>query len=354
MSDTFDLAAAIAKDAARGAIATIVTHEPEPRTVTGPVICYAESGREVYVRTSRPELGPGRHTVVPLDVIAAYESLDVLTYPATTRDGGTAWACCLSQHGAPCHHRALPDGAALPIPVLRYDPSPRVSIVYDVQPNPEVPWYFTVEREHREENDDALDYGSLGTLEEALAAATMVLANEEDEDDERACSSCGERVGYLSARDWCDGCELDARRAGEGACRECSGSHTCGDCGQAYVREGEMHDGEPFPGVRVSFYRGEADGRPVVQVDTDEGAELRVNLNDGPALYDGNPEREDSDAAARADAHAQRRYADVIDASLVRVADGTWTPAQFVDAMADLVAAARQKAASVLDGQARP
>ncbi|MGN7703495.1 Lsr2 family DNA-binding protein [Cellulosimicrobium sp. 22601] len=34
------------------------------------------------------------------------------------------------------------------------------------------------------------------------------------ETDERPCAECGELVGCLSSRDWCDACELDERRAG--------------------------------------------------------------------------------------------------------------------------------------------
>ncbi|ROR95489.1 hypothetical protein EDD28_0042 [Salana multivorans] len=48
-----------------------------------------------------------------------------------------------------------------------------------------------------------------------------------------------------------------------------------------------------------------------------------------------------AEAYAEGDAQAQQRFTDVIDASLVRVADGTWDAARFVEAMSDLVSTAR-------------
>lgn len=47
----------------------------------------------------------------------------------------------------------------------------------------------------------------------------------------------------------------------------------------------------PGHGITVTTYHGARDGIPVVQIDTAEDTgRLRVNLNDGPPLYDGNPE----------------------------------------------------------------
>ncbi len=56
----------------------------------------------------------------------------------------------------------------------------------------------------------------------------------------------------------------------------------------------------PAEGITVTTYRGESDGAPVVQIDTAEAAGwLRVNLNDGPPLFDGDPERHDAPGALR-------------------------------------------------------
>ncbi|MEV8135181.1 hypothetical protein [Microbacterium aurantiacum] len=56
----------------------------------------------------------------------------------------------------------------------------------------------------------------------------------------------------------------------------------------------------PAKGITVTHYRGESDGVPVVQIDTAQDAgRLRVNLNDGPPLYDGDPERDDAPGAFR-------------------------------------------------------
>jgi len=56
----------------------------------------------------------------------------------------------------------------------------------------------------------------------------------------------------------------------------------------------------PAEGITVTTYRGEADGVPVVQIDTAENAGwLRVNLNDGAPLFDGDPERHDAPGAPR-------------------------------------------------------
>src|SRR5690606_17780457 len=56
----------------------------------------------------------------------------------------------------------------------------------------------------------------------------------------------------------------------------------------------------PAKGITVTHYRGASDGVPVVQIDTAQDAgRLRVNLNDGPPLYDGDPERDDAPGAFR-------------------------------------------------------
>lgn len=56
----------------------------------------------------------------------------------------------------------------------------------------------------------------------------------------------------------------------------------------------------PAEGITVTHYQGQRDGVPVVQIDTAQDAGwLRVNLNDGPPLYDGDPERHDAPGAFR-------------------------------------------------------
>jgi hypothetical protein len=56
----------------------------------------------------------------------------------------------------------------------------------------------------------------------------------------------------------------------------------------------------PAEGITVTTYRGAADGVPVVQIDTADGAGwVRVNLNDGAPLFDGDPERHDAPGAFR-------------------------------------------------------
>ncbi|MBB5474661.1 hypothetical protein HNR08_003397 [Cellulomonas hominis] len=49
----------------------------------------------------------------------------------------------------------------------------------------------------------------------------------------------------------------------------------------------------PTGAGRVSVYVGERDGVPVFQIDTDSPGRIRINLNDGSAVYDGDPEREE-------------------------------------------------------------
>ncbi|WP_251153625.1 hypothetical protein [Cellulosimicrobium sp. Marseille-Q4280] len=52
-------------------------------------------------------------------------------------------------------------------------------------------------------------------------------------------------------------------------------------------------DGElthPSGAGRVTTYVGEADGVPVFQIDTDAPGRIRINLNDGTPVYDGDPE----------------------------------------------------------------
>lgn len=56
----------------------------------------------------------------------------------------------------------------------------------------------------------------------------------------------------------------------------------------------------PAEGITVTHARGERDDVPVVQIDTTQAAGwLRVNLNDGPPLFDGDPERHDAPGAFR-------------------------------------------------------
>jgi hypothetical protein len=56
----------------------------------------------------------------------------------------------------------------------------------------------------------------------------------------------------------------------------------------------------PAEGITVTCYRGERDNAPVVQIDTETGAGwVRVNLNDGPPLFDGDPELDDAPGAFR-------------------------------------------------------
>lgn len=55
-----------------------------------------------------------------------------------------------------------------------------------------------------------------------------------------------------------------------------------------------LMDAAPFSGVRVAAFIG-ADGAKVIQIDTEEGSgHVRVNLNDGPPLFNGNPEKHDA------------------------------------------------------------
>ena len=51
-------------------------------------------------------------------------------------------------------------------------------------------------------NDDELD-AARDLIEQLMIFASI----EAYEDDDRECARCGEEVGYLSTRDWCDGCE---------------------------------------------------------------------------------------------------------------------------------------------------
>jgi hypothetical protein len=54
----------------------------------------------------------------------------------------------------------------------------------------------------------------------------------------------------------------------------------------------------PAAGITVTTYRGASDDVPVIQIDTELTAgRLRVNLNDGPPLYDGDPEHDDAPGA---------------------------------------------------------
>lgn len=54
---------------------------------------------------------------------------------------------------------------------------------------------------------------------------------------------------------------------------------------------------EILPGVTVTTYYGEGDGAKVVHIDTEQDAgHVRVNLNDGPAIFDGDPELDNAPA----------------------------------------------------------
>lgn len=54
---------------------------------------------------------------------------------------------------------------------------------------------------------------------------------------------------------------------------------------------------EIMPGVALTLFRGEHDGVPVIQLDTEADiGHLRINLNDGPALFDGDPDVDDAPA----------------------------------------------------------
>ena len=53
----------------------------------------------------------------------------------------------------------------------------------------------------------------------------------------------------------------------------------------------DLMEAEPFLGVRVAAFIG-ADGAKVIQIDTEEGSgHVRVNLNDGPPLFNGDPDK---------------------------------------------------------------
>ena len=55
-----------------------------------------------------------------------------------------------------------------------------------------------------------------------------------------------------------------------------------------------LMDAAPFSGVRVAAFIG-ADGAKVIQIDTrEETGRIRVNLNDGQPLFNGDPERHDA------------------------------------------------------------
>jgi hypothetical protein len=70
----------------------------------------------------------------------------------------------------------------------------------------------------------------------------------------------------------------------------------------AYEDYAALHDAvsnlAPTPGElthpsgagRMSTYVGEADGVPVFQIDTEASGRIRINLNDGTPVYDGDPE----------------------------------------------------------------
>lgn len=51
---------------------------------------------------------------------------------------------------------------------------------------------------------------SIPVVERVVEEALAIVQNAERElgvSDERECARCGDEVGYLSTRDWCDGCE---------------------------------------------------------------------------------------------------------------------------------------------------
>ena len=53
-------------------------------------------------------------------------------------------------------------------------------------------------------------------------------------------------------------------------------------------------EADPFAGVRVTACIGD-DGAKVIQIDTEEGSgHVRVNLNDGDPLFNGDPEKHDA------------------------------------------------------------
>ena len=55
-----------------------------------------------------------------------------------------------------------------------------------------------------------------------------------------------------------------------------------------------LTDSVPFPGVRVTAFIG-ADDAKVIQIDTQaEVGHIRVNLNDGQPLFNGDPEKHDA------------------------------------------------------------
>lgn len=57
----------------------------------------------------------------------------------------------------------------------------------------------------------------------------------------------------------------------------------------------------PAPGITVTTYRGATDLAPVIHIDTAEHSGwLRINLNDGPPLFDGDPERHNPPGIYRA------------------------------------------------------
>lgn len=56
----------------------------------------------------------------------------------------------------------------------------------------------------------------------------------------------------------------------------------------------------PAKGITVTHYRGARDGVPVVQIDTElDAGWLRINLNDAPPLWNGDPEQHSALGAFR-------------------------------------------------------
>lgn len=56
----------------------------------------------------------------------------------------------------------------------------------------------------------------------------------------------------------------------------------------------------PAKGITVTHYRGARDGVPVVQIDTElDAGWLRINLNDAPPLWNGDPEQHSAPGAFR-------------------------------------------------------
>jgi hypothetical protein len=130
------------------------------------------------------------------------------------------------------------------------------------------------------------DRPSLMALSQAADSAAILA---------RQCATQAAHLAHPWTEKWKPGDEQRATELASSAHRYALDALTARD---AAIRLTKQEPGALAPdvvlpgGITVAFYTGERDGRTVVQVDTETGSEVRVNLNDGPALFDGSPERD--------------------------------------------------------------